>query len=91
MPNLEQFNSPSFCPTCLEPSPEHELPCGHIICTACVLAEINDTDKKSQGLRLNGGFVELQSCPLDQKTWDRLWTGMIKPSQAGVRIMTPDG
>lgn len=73
------------CFSCLNGIPEHCLPCGHVICSACVT---------ESGKVMDGGFVQLNSCPLkehDEKLWNEPWTGSIKPEQAGLRIMTLDG
>jgi hypothetical protein len=92
MKNLESFSSHSVCFSCLDAAPEHSLPCGHVICTPCIVSAASD-DEQEQALLLGGGFVLLGSCPLAShgELWAEPWVGSIKPDQAGVRIMTLDG
>jgi hypothetical protein len=92
MESLETFSSHSVCFSCLETAPDHHLPCGHVICTACVVSTASgdrDMDKAS----IAGGFVQLEDCPLGRhgKLWVEPWVGVVKPDQAGVRIMSLDG
>ncbi|RDA85160.1 hypothetical protein CP532_1585 [Ophiocordyceps camponoti-leonardi (nom. inval.)] len=83
------MDASSDCPTCLkclDPYPEHCLPCGHVICSVCL---------KAVGDSMDGGFFELKQCPLlierRCKDWSEPWIGVIKPDQAGIRILSLDG
>ncbi|UNI24922.1 hypothetical protein JDV02_010639 [Purpureocillium takamizusanense] len=84
--NIDDFVSHSTCLACLDRIPEHCLPCGHVICSACVAAA---------GKSIDGGFVELKRCPLlehrQAEYWSKPWIGCVKPEQAGLRILTLDG
>ncbi|KAI0882625.1 uncharacterized protein GGS22DRAFT_191215 [Annulohypoxylon maeteangense] len=91
MRDLETFSSHSVCFSCLDTAPNNHLPCGHVICTACVL-DIVAASPNIDGPFANG-FVQLHHCPLGRhgKKWDEPWVGVVKPDQAGVRIMSLDG
>lgn len=73
--------SHSTCFSCLMASPEHALPCGHVICTPCLLA---------YGERQDRDAIEITSCPLHSGRTFR-WTVYLKPDAAGVRVLTLDG
>lgn len=73
--------SHSTCFACLMASPEHALPCGHIICTPCLLA---------YGQRLDRDEIEITSCPLHSGRVSR-WIVYLKPDAAGVRVLSLDG
>lgn len=78
----ESLISHSTCFSCLMGSPEHALPCGHILCTPCLHAygSIQERD-----------VVEINSCPLHSDTEFRSWKIFHKPEAAGVRVLTLDG
>ncbi|KAI0974552.1 hypothetical protein F4678DRAFT_458515 [Xylaria arbuscula] len=79
------FHSHFTCFSCLTESPQHVLPCGHIICTPCITAA---------GESLGAGFIRLESCPLEHRNKagsQMSYLASIKPDQAGVRILTLDG
>ncbi|KAJ4183357.1 hypothetical protein NW755_009848 [Fusarium falciforme] len=83
--NTDELVSHLTCLVCLDGVPEHSLPCGHVICRACAEAAGESTP---------GGIVTLQACPLQDHRkdyWLRGWVGYIKPSQAGLRILSLDG
>lgn len=83
--NTDELVSHLTCLVCLDGVPEHSLPCGHVICRACAEAAGESTP---------GGIVTLQGCPLQDHRkdyWLRGWVGYIKPSQAGLRILSLDG
>ncbi|KAI2627754.1 hypothetical protein GGR54DRAFT_430692 [Hypoxylon sp. NC1633] len=76
--------SHTACFCCLFGRAEHFLPCGHVLCSACV--STYGTPRK------NTGF-EIMQCPIEGAT-DRIyspWTIQLKPKSAGTRIMTLDG
>ncbi|KAF2680909.1 FabD/lysophospholipase-like protein [Lentithecium fluviatile CBS 122367] len=87
--NSSLFRSHFICLSCLMEAPEHTLPCGHTLCTPCI---------SSAGRALGSGFFEAENCPLDfvaaQDSPPKLPTpyrAAVKPTQAGVRILTLDG
>ncbi|KAL6411018.1 hypothetical protein AUP68_07453 [Ilyonectria robusta] len=83
--DIDKFVSHLTCLVCLDGVPEHSLPCGHVICRVCATAAGESTP---------GGFVTLQRCPLQDhqnEFWSQKWAGYIKPSQAGLRILSLDG
>jgi len=63
--------------------PEHPLPCGHVLCTACVKAY--GTQAKST--------VSLPYCPLHREAtrWAKPALIKFKPAGAGVRVLALDG
>jgi hypothetical protein len=79
-----QFVSHSTCFSCLRELPEHPLPCGHILCTPCVVA---------YGKRYDKTMIRIESCPLHVKEtlWRDPWKIKIKPLHAGVRVLSLDG
>jgi hypothetical protein len=79
------FKSHANCFSCLLESPEHVLPCGHILCTPCITGF---------GMSLGAGFIRLDSCPLigHRTGWnDSQYLTSIKPDQAGLRVLSLDG
>ena len=77
----ESLVSHSTCFSCLMGSPEHALPCGHVLCTPCLHA---------YGQPLERDVIEITSCPLHFDTNFR-WKVFLKPEAAGVRVLTLDG
>lgn len=69
------------CFSCLITPPQHGLPCGHVICTPCLIA---------YGVRSRDAF-EISSCPMHEDTTFRSWKIYMKPVAAGVRILSLDG
>lgn len=80
----ENFLSHETCFSCLRELPEHALPCGHVLCNACVLAH---------GKKIAPTVIELERCPLHyaEHLWDPPWQIQVKPLHAGVRILCLDG
>ena len=76
-----KFVSHSACFSCLVAPPEHSLPCGHILCTPCL---------KAFGIYRGKATVEIQACPLHPSR-SVSWRIQLKPSSAGVRVLTLDG
>lgn len=85
----DKYVSHSTCLSCLIATPEHVLPCGHVLCTPCVQA-FGSSRRKSRGKFL----FEVDSCPLwheKPEVWSTPWQTLFKPASAGVRILTLDG
>ena len=78
------FISHSTCFSCLFEPPEHPLPCGHVLCTPCLMA---------YGKRLGKTVVEMTGCPMETLIRPRkqAWKVLLKPAAAGLRILTLDG
>ncbi|KAI4121211.1 MAG: hypothetical protein LQ338_006492 [Usnochroma carphineum] len=79
----EKFFSNVVCLSCLEDMPEHALPCGHVICSKCV---------RTFGTVRSEGLISLKGCPLSYHvTWKPDVQIILKPDQAGIRILSLDG
>lgn len=82
----KSFISHTSCFSCLIAPPEHALPCGHVLCTPCVQAF---------GVTRGRYKIEMTYCPLHHEESDGQfrprWPVMIKPSSAGVRVLSLDG
>ena len=78
------LGSQTACFCCLFEQADHPLPCGHVLCTACVT---------TYGHARSPYEIELSGCPIDNEEPRRYssWTIHLKPKAAGVRIMTLDG
>ncbi|SMQ51120.1 unnamed protein product [Zymoseptoria tritici ST99CH_3D7] len=76
--------SHSVCYVCLFESPEHALPCGHIICGPCL---------RTYGKVYLNRYVEISECPMEPRhnRWRSPWQVYLKPASAGVRVLTLDG
>lgn len=77
------IRSHATCFCCLMDVPEHPLPCGHVLCTACV---------RAYGKPLKSA-VALNCCPLHREAtnWVKAAHIKFKPAGAGVRILSLDG
>ena len=75
--------SHATCFCCLMDVPEHPLPCGHVLCSACI---------KAYG-KPSKSAVVLSSCPLHREStrWARPAAVKFKPGGAGVRVLSLDG
>ena len=75
--------SHSTCFCCLMDVPEHPLPCGHVLCTACI---------KAYGKQVRSS-VTLTCCPLHREStrWAKPAVIKFKPAGAGVRVLALDG
>jgi hypothetical protein len=82
----DEYNSHSVCFCCLLRSPEHALPCGHVLCTQCVT--IYGHPQPGSRTEMN-----IEYCPLEVQTVraSQPWKIYLKPDSAGVRILTLDG
>lgn len=83
-----RFSSHSACFCCLREMAEHPLPCGHVLCSAC----IKHYGQKHTGI---SGMFSLNSCPVhahgDSDKFSAPWKVYFKPPLAGVRILSLDG
>lgn len=75
--------SHATCFCCLMDVPEHPLPCGHVLCTACI---------KAYGKQAKTS-ISLACCPLHREAtnWARPTVIKLKPAGAGVRVLALDG
>lgn len=75
--------SHATCFCCLMDVPEHPLPCGHVLCTACI---------KAFGKQVKSTIV-VPCCPLhfESTRWAKPAVIKFKPAGAGVRILSLDG
>lgn len=75
--------SHATCFCCLMDVPEHALPCGHVLCSACV---------KAYG-KSSKTAITLACCPLHKETtnWAKAAVIRFKPTGAGVRVLCLDG
>lgn len=75
--------SHATCFCCLMDVPEHPLPCGHVLCTACIKAYGKPTKSS----------VHVTCCPLHREStnWAKPTVIKFKPAGAGVRILSLDG
>ncbi|CAK1357491.1 hypothetical protein CB0940_07777 [Cercospora beticola] len=75
--------SHATCFCCLMDVPEHPLPCGHVLCTACI---------KAYG-KPNKSMLQVSCCPLHREStnWAKPASIRFKPVGAGVRILSLDG
>ncbi|KAF7505357.1 hypothetical protein GJ744_000978 [Endocarpon pusillum] len=82
----KEFVSSTACFSCLVSTPEHPLPCGHVLCTPCV---------KAFGDSRGRTFVDMKYCPLHENEAKSQFGFVcpisIKPAAAGVRILALDG
>ena len=80
----DAFINHSTCFSCLFEPPEHALPCGHVLCTPCLRAYGGSKGKF---------VVEIDGCPLESlsRPRDQVWKVVMKPPDAGIRVMTLDG
>ena len=79
----DTYISHTACFCCLFESPEHGLPCGHVLCTRCL---------KAFGSSRKKNVIEIGRCPIDGEGFSHgIWTVVLKPETAGVRILTLDG
>lgn len=76
--------SHTACYCCLFGQAEHSLPCGHVLCSACV---------RTYGRARGPNDIEIFQCPIegsDSSIWPP-WRIQLKPKFAGVRVLTLDG
>lgn len=75
--------SHATCFCCLMDVPEHPLPCGHVLCTACI---------KAYG-KPHKSTLQVSCCPLHREStnWAKPANIRFKPVGAGARILSLDG
>ncbi|KAF2193812.1 hypothetical protein K469DRAFT_243687 [Zopfia rhizophila CBS 207.26] len=80
---VRSVHSHSVCFCCLFEPPEHCLPCGHILCTACI---------RTYGRFKSANVIEMYECPLETNTAGRYrpWTIYLRPEAAGLRVLSLD-
>ena len=80
----ENIFSHASCFCCLMEVPEHPLPCGHVLCTACV---------QSYGKTSSKCVVEMSSCPMhmDDTRWNYPHIIKFKHKGACTRVLCLDG
>ena len=85
---VSSIRSNRTCFTCLSECPVYILPCEHVqhtICQRCAIMFKYSPDRSQATLSLQG-------CPLGCRfKGGRPWHSRIKPSRAGVRILSLDG
>ena len=82
--NANLYRSHSICLCCLREPVEHELPCGHFVCTPCAIDYGSIEDEK---------LLYMKLCPLHEDIeWQipRLLTALRPPSVA-LRVLSLDG
>jgi hypothetical protein len=81
-----KFVSHATCFCCLRELAEHPLPCGHVLCTACVKGYGKPHEE------LSGSFT-ITSCPLHnyEAVFSTPLEVYFKPPLAGLRILSLDG
>jgi hypothetical protein len=74
----------STCFCCLLEVPQHPLPCGHLLCAACV---------KDFGTHIDGTTILIEQCPLHPAQDREVSNPLVhhKPDFAGTRILALDG
>ncbi|KAK3379099.1 hypothetical protein B0T24DRAFT_716735 [Lasiosphaeria ovina] len=83
--SVTKVKSHATCLCCVRKVPEHVLPCGHVLCDACV---------QSIGDDVGGCVFEVRYCPLHPqyaKWYDNPVRIKFKPKDAGVRLLCLDG
>lgn len=85
-PNVsaKEYFSLTTCLSCLMEVPQHPLPCGHVLCTACI---------KGYGLPNKRNSMLMEFCPLHaaETRGSQPWLLYFKPDFAGVRVLSLDG
>jgi predicted acylesterase/phospholipase RssA len=82
----QSFISHTACYSCLIWTPQHPLPCGHVLCTKCV---------KAYGTLVGRTTIEMKYCPLHHARTEEYfvnpWPISLAPAESGTRILTLDG
>jgi hypothetical protein len=83
---IDKFRNHSFCVCCFTQISTYAIPCGHVLCTACIQGYGSTSNKIDFGL---------DCCPLHpdetRTQWRRPCTIRFKPHFAGVRLLSLDG
>ena len=82
--SASKIRSNLTCLCCVRRIPENILPCGHVLCKACVQAH---------GVSIGQGLYHMNFCPLHKKEtlWPKPARTRFKPDEAGVRVLCLDG
>lgn len=82
--SADRIFSHATCFCCLMDVPEHPLPCGHVVCTACV---------QTYGKATSKCVIEMPYCPMhmDDTRWPKPHVIKFKHKGAGTRILCLDG
>jgi len=82
--SASKIRSNLTCLCCVRRIPENILPCGHVLCKACVQAH---------GVSIGQGLFHMNFCPLHKKEtlWPKPACIRFKPDEAGVRVLCLDG
>jgi predicted acylesterase/phospholipase RssA len=82
----QHFTSHSACLSCLVGPAQHCLPCGHILCMACVQGYGKSRGHASM-------IIDIDRCPLHEQDgpFEPSWPIPLRPANAGVRILSLDG
>ncbi|KAK3328585.1 acyl transferase/acyl hydrolase/lysophospholipase [Cercophora scortea] len=92
----EQDGEPGSCPLsdqksclyCLAGKAEHPLPCGHIICQACVEASGEWTSWSRSEMAITKCPI---GCLIQRRLYGHPWLVHLKPASTGARVMSLDG
>lgn len=76
--------SHTACYCCLFGQAEHSLPCGHVLCSACI---------RTYGHLRGPNEITVFQCPIEgtENRQHRPWRFYLKPKFAGIRVLTLDG
>jgi len=87
---LLQISTHRSCLSCLSDNPEHILSCHHVLCNKCAyeftLASVGT-------VAIGSNYLKINSCPFgcSRKKGEWPWSVSVKPSSAGVRVLSLDG
>lgn len=75
--------SHTVCLCCLLESPEHALPCGHVICTRCLMTYSRQVQQH---------VFEISHCPMETgRSFNPPRRIAFKPPSCGIRVLSLDG
>lgn len=87
---LLQISTHRSCLSCLSDNPEHILSCNHVLCHKCAY-EFTLASVGTEAIGSN--FLKINYCPFGcpGRTGEWPWSVSVKPSSAGVRVLSLDG